>query len=221
MFKRYDYISITAIVAMFITALVVWQRVPDSLPVHWNAAGEIDRYGSKFEGLLLMPIIAIGTYLLILFLPKIDPKRKDQDPMLLSFLALISILPLVAIYFTTVAIALGYDIPLTRVMTFAMGVMFLLLGNIMPKVQSNWFIGIRVPWTLESEHSWFMTHRLAGWVMSIGGLLTIASSFVLATQWLMIPIIALVVVTLLLIPYSYIAWKNDPNRNAARASQNT
>ncbi len=221
MLKRYDYITIAVIIAMFVTTLLVWQRVPDSLPVHWNAAGEIDRYGSKVEGLLLLPMIAIGMYLLILFLPKIDPKRKDQDPMLLSFFALISTLPLVVIYFTTVAIALGYDIALPRVLTFTIGVMFLLLGNIMPKVQSNWFIGIKTPWTLESEHSWFMTHRLAGWMMSIGGLLAMVSSFVFPIQWLMIPIIALVVVTLLLIPYSYIAWKNDPNRNGARASQNT
>lgn len=217
MLKRYDYVSLIAILAMFITALIVWQRVPGSLPVHWNAAGEIDRYGNKFEGLLLMPLVALGSYLLIIFLPKIDARRKEQDPMLLSFIALIMTLLLVCIYFTTIAIIFGYDIELPRVVTLAMGVLFILLGNIMPKVQSNWFIGVRTMWTLESEHSWFMTHRLAGWIMSIGGLILVITSFFLKTQWLVALIIVLVVGTLLLIPYSYFMWKQD----RARASQNT
>jgi len=217
MLRRYDYITIAAIIAMFITALVVWNRLPDELPVHWNAAGEVDRYGGKFEGLLLMPLMALGTYLLILFLPKIDARRKNQDPMLLSFIALITTLLLVVIYFTTVAIAFGYDIPLPRVLSFAMGILFLLMGNVMPKVQSNWFIGVRTMWTLESEHSWFMTHRLAGWVFSVGGIVLLLTSFFLPMRGLYIPIIVLVVATLLLIPYSYFVWRGDK----ARASQNT
>lgn len=217
MLKRYDYLSIAAIIAMFITALIVWQHVPDSLPVHWNAAGEVDRYGGKFEGLLLLPLMAIGTYLLVYFLPKIDPKRKDQDPMLLSFIRLITTLLLTVIYFATVAIALEYDIAIPRVMTFAIGIMFLLFGNIMPKVQSNWFIGIRTPWTLQSEHSWFMTHRLGGWGMTIGGLVLVLTSLLLPLSWQFIPVIGFVIATLLLLPYSYFAWRQDK----ARAPQST
>jgi len=84
----------------------------------------------------------------------------------------------------------------------------------MPKVQSNWFVGVRTPWTLQSEHSWFMTHRLAGWMMSIGGLLLVISSFLLKPQWLAGIIIAVALSTLLLIPYSYIMWKQDKARSS-------
>jgi len=130
---------------------------------------------------------------------------------------LITTLILVVIFFATIAIALGYNISIPRAISFAIGLQFLLWGNVMPKVQSNWFIGIKTPWTLESEHSWFLTHRLGGWVMTVGGLILLLTSFFLPVQWLMISIIVFVIATLLLIPYSYFVWRGD----AARASQNT
>ena len=215
MIKRYDYVSLVAIAAMFLTALVVWNRVPNELPIHWNLAGEIDRYGNKYQGLLLLPLLALGSYLLTLFLPKIDPKRKELDnPMLLSFIRLIIISILVVMYFAIVATALGYTVSIPQICSLSIGLVFIFLGNVMPKVQSNWFVGVRTPWTLQSEHSWFMTHRLAGWIMTIGGLLLVISSFFLKPQWLAGIIIAVALSTLLLIPYSYIMWKQDKARSS-------
>ena len=215
MIKRYDYVSLVAIAAMFLTALVVWNQVPNELPIHWNVAGEIDRYGNKYQGLLLLPLLALGSYLLTLFLPKIDPKRKELDnPMLLSFIRLIIISILVVMYFAIVSTALGYTVSIPQICSLSIGLVFIFFGNVMPKVQSNWFVGVRTPWTLQSEHSWFMTHRLAGWMMTIGGLLLVISSFLLKPQWLAGIIIAVALSTLLLIPYSYIMWKQDKARSS-------
>jgi len=215
MIKRYDYVSLVAIAAMFLTALVVWNRVPNELPIHWNLAGEIDRYGNKFEGLLLFPLIVLGGYLLILFLPKIDPKRKELgNPILLSFIRLIIVSTLVVMYFAMIANALGYEVSIPKIISLSMGLLFILMGNVMPKVQSNWFLGIRTPWTLQSEHSWFMTHRLAGWIMTTGGLLLVVSSFFMKPQWLGGLVLALVMSTLLLIPYSYLMWKQSKDSSS-------
>lgn len=208
MIKRYDFLSLVAIAAMFVIALVVWNRVPNEIPVHWNLAGEVNRYGNKFQGLLLLPLVALGGYLLTLFLPKIDPRRKELDnPTLLSFIRLIIVSVLGVVYFSMIASALGYEVSIPRVGSISVGLLFILMGNVMPKVQSNWFVGIRTPWALQSEHSWFMTHRLAGWIMTTGGLLLLVSSFFLKPQWLGGIILTLAMSTLLLIPYSYIMWK--------------
>ncbi|HEX3722855.1 MAG TPA: DUF1648 domain-containing protein, partial [Nitrolancea sp.] len=65
------------IAAMFIAAIAIWPTVPSRIPVHWNASGNVDGYGGKVEGLLLLPAIALGIYLLLLFIPRIDPGRAN------------------------------------------------------------------------------------------------------------------------------------------------
>ncbi|MGE5199863.1 MAG: DUF1648 domain-containing protein, partial [Rhodospirillaceae bacterium] len=72
---RIELAMLALIACMFAAALVVWPSAPSEIPVHWNAAGQVDRYGGKFEGLLLLPLMALGIYLLLRFLPNIDPGR--------------------------------------------------------------------------------------------------------------------------------------------------
>ena len=74
---RIEGAQIAILVAMFALAIVTWPTAPEQIPVHWNAAGEVDRYGGKFEGLLLLPLMATGPYLLLRFLPRIDPGRAN------------------------------------------------------------------------------------------------------------------------------------------------
>ena len=77
--RIWEIVQLGIIAAMFIAAAVRWGSVPDRIPTHWNAAGQVDGYGGKFSGLLLMPIITAGLYLLLKYIPRIDPARRNYE----------------------------------------------------------------------------------------------------------------------------------------------
>ena len=205
------------VIGMFVAAVVLWPIAPERIPVHWNIQGEIDRYGGRFEGLLALPLIAAGVYSLFLVLPKFDPCRRNY----LSFanayfvirLAILSMM--VLIYACILLTAFGHHINMGEIVSMAVGMMFIIVGNVMGKIRPNWFVGVRTPWTLSSRRSWNKTHRLAGWLFVAMGFVTIAYGFA-QTLWMAV-VAAIVVVGSLswTVIYSYLVWRTDPERLAA------
>lgn len=103
---------------------------------------------------------------------------------------------------------------MTTVVGLAMGVLFIVLGNIMGKIRPNWFIGVRTPWTLSSKLSWTKTHRLSGWLFIFMGLLAIAWG-ILQTRWFLVSMIAIdVVCAIWMMVYSYLVYAKDPARQS-------
>jgi uncharacterized membrane protein len=204
------------IAAMFVAAVIVWPTVSGPIPVHWDAHGNVDGYGSKFEGLLLLPLIALGIYVLLLFLPRIDPGRANyvqfSGPYLVVRYAVL--LLLVGLYGITLLAIKGYEFNMTRLVLGAIGILFIVLGNVLGKVRPNWFVGVRTPWTLSSKRSWVRTHRLAGWLFTLAGLIFLALiAFNVGDQlpWIILGISALL--TFVLLAYSYVEWRNDPEKS--------
>ncbi len=120
------------IAVSLITGGLAYSRLPDKVPIHWNAAGQVDGWGSPFQGAFLMPLIMTGIFLLLLFLPYLDPKRRNYPAMSKAYSAivLVLILLLTAIHLGTIGGALGY-ISLDKVPTFIMlgvGVLFVIMG---------------------------------------------------------------------------------------------
>jgi uncharacterized membrane protein len=202
------------IATMFVAAAVAWWHAPDRMPVHWNAAGQVDRWGGKFQGLLLMPLVATGMYLLTVILPMFDPGRGNYGNFFKAYYAIrISILVcLAAIYAVMLLTAFGHQVNVTMVMMLTVGLLLVVIGNYLSKIRPNWFVGVRTPWTLSSKLSWDKTHRLAGWLFMFMGLLFVGAAFV-ANGW---TIVALLVIDALclawIIVYSYLAYRNDPHR---------
>lgn len=136
------------IAAMFAAAAWAWSRVPDQIPVHWNAAGQVDGYGSRFMGRLLIPLITLGMHLLFMVLHAIDPCRTSYDGFarvyaifrgaILAFMG--------AVYAATTLVALGHRVEVARVITVALGLLFVVLGSFLGEVRPNWFVGVRTPW---------------------------------------------------------------------------
>ena len=184
------------------------------VPVHWNINGQVDQYGSKWEGLLLMPILAAGVYVLMLILPRLDPGRANYDRFEGTYrtirFAILAFLTLS--HAAIIATALGCTFDVTRMTFLAIGVLLLVLGNVMGKIRPNWFCGIRTPWTLSSKLSWTRTHRAGGRLFVLLGLLTIATTF-LPPPWNVALFLGpLVMATLWLVIYSYLIWRRDPDR---------
>jgi uncharacterized membrane protein len=201
--------------AMFVAAAVSWSGAPDSIPVHWNAAGQVDRYGGKFEGLLLLPLLSLGIYLLLRFLPLVDPRRANyrQFGGTYAVLRLAVIVLMAAIYGLTLLWVRGVPVDISLAVPVLVGALFVLLGLLLPRVRPNWFVGIRTPWTLTSTRSWNATHRLGGYLFVAMGLALLLVGLA-RTSWAFTVMMVFVVGgSLALVAYSYLVWRDDPDRS--------
>lgn len=206
--------QLTLILAMLVLAAASWSSAPGKIPVHWDLSGQPDRYGGKFEGLLLLPLVALGVYLLLLLLPRVDPRRANYALFKGAYLAIrVTILVFLALIYGFVLLWIGgIQLAVSAVMPILVGLLLIVTGILMNKIQPNWFVGIRTPWTLSSELSWRKTHRLGGWVFTLMGLVFVASGLVGSTAAFMVALIFLIGGVLFLAIYSYLAWRADPER---------
>jgi uncharacterized membrane protein len=211
---RSELPQLAVIAAMFIAAAWAWGKLPDRLPTHWNLHGQVDGYGGKFAGLLLMPMVAGGMYLLILVLPLIDPGKKNYANFAGTFnvIRLALLLFFAGMFVVMLLIDFGNHVDMTTYICLATGLLFIVLGNFMSKLRPNWFVGVRTPWTLSSKLSWNKTHRLAGWLfVAMGVLLAIAG--IVSTGWFFIAILTFDVTCLAwIMVYSYLVYRDDPDR---------
>lgn len=208
---RYDIIAIILIAIPFIYLATIWGELPDSVPIHWNIEGEIDDYGSK--GILIAIPFALPmlTYLIFLFTPVIDPKKrldadnKKYQSLKLLLTGVMSAMALYILYASKTAESFG-----SATITIIFGVLFIILGNYIKTLKPNYFIGIRTPWTLESEDVWRKTHKSASLLWFIGGLLIIALSFLLPIEINFIVFIGItIIITLAPIVHSYLIYKGE------------
>ena len=201
--------SLFLILVSFAYLIYIWNDLPEEVPIHWNAKGEIDQYGSK-ETLIMLPLLLpFLTYLIFVLVPFIDPKKKvhkmgKKYDQLKNVLVMFStILCVFILYLTKNESAADLSFLLA-----AIGFLYAASGNYFKTLQPNYFIGVRTPWTLESEVVWRKTHYLSGIIWFIGGILLVISGFLLPDDML---ISMLVVVTIILIAvpviYSFITFK--------------
>lgn len=184
----------------------IWNELPDKVPVHWNLKGEIDRYGDKSELLLIPFLLPLLVYLIFLIIPYIDPKNKIQQ----MGSKYQTIKALVTVFMSALALFILYAAKtqsLTNPNDFVLliGILYLILGNYLKTIKANYFIGIRTPWTLENEIVWSDTHKMAGVMWFIGGLIIVTSSLFLARKPNFALFIAItLIITVIPVIYSYI-----------------
>lgn len=202
------------IAAMFVASTLAWGDVTGPVPVHWNIRGEVDGYGSRMEALLLVPAIALGMYLLLLLLPRIDPARANYasftGPYALMRAALTA--SMAGMHALVLATALGYAVDAGRWIPVGVGALLVVLGNILGKVRPNYFVGIRTPWTLSSARSWEKTHRAGGRLFVAVGI-ALATAAIIGAPRLLVGVMILGGGALLwLVYYSWAEWRADPAR---------
>lgn len=199
---------------MFLAAAIVWNQVPDRMPTHWNASGEVDGYGNRFVGLLLLPLTTLGLYVLLLVVPYLDPGKTNYEGFrsVYRLIRLTFMVYMTLIYAATLRSALGYPVDMARVISFLMGGMLVILGNSLGKIRPNWFVGVRTPWTLSSKLSWSKSHRLAGWLFVGAGLATCFSGVFWPKAGVFVLLGTLLPSSLAVVIYSYFVWRSDPER---------
>lgn len=157
--------------------LILWNRLPDTVAVHWGADGQADSWAGKAYAVFGLPCLLAAIHLFAVLFTLNDPRRKNinKKPLMLVFW-LIPMLSLVTngiVYLT----AMGADIDVFVICFVLIGIVFIVFGNYMPKLQQNYTVGIKMPWTLNSTENWNRTHRLGGRLFIVGGILMILGGF--------------------------------------------
>ena len=159
--------------------LAFYSQLPAQVPVHWNGAGEIDRYGPR-SWLLAFSVIMAFVLFVWTLLPKISPAEFSVEPFAATYwqIGLMIICLLGYIQCVVVWGAYSPSMQMNRALFGGIAIMLGLLGNVMGKVRRNFWIGIRTPWTLASERVWYSTHRFAAKTMVVGALLSLAAIWI-------------------------------------------
>ena len=204
--KNWKTLLITSLVILLpiVAGLILWDQLPDKIPMHWGPSGEVDGWGSKPFFVFGIPALMLVFQWLMVLGTQADTKKKNHAPQMVSLV--LWIVPVLQIMLTTITYmtALGHPVRVEIVIPVFMGILLAIVGNYMPKCKQNYTIGIKIPWTLDSEENWNKTHRMAGWTWTIGGVLIAAIAF-LGNWW--IPFVILMIMTTIPIVYSYLLYR--------------
>ena len=203
-------LPIIAIVLIpFIYLAFLWKTLPEKVPTHWNSSGEIDRWGDKYSLIGLLFLLPVLTYLLLLIIPKIDPKKRidlmggKYYQIKFILVLIMSLLSMFIMHLTK-----NESISNPNLIYALIGILIVVMGNYFKVIQPNYFLGIRTPWTLENKEVWKATHTFASKLWFIGGLVIVLGGLILENDSFSVAFITLVIL-LAVVPmvYSYIKFK--------------
>lgn len=210
---RSMYLMYVLVAAMFISGFLALPFMPNPAPIHWNIVGEPDGYGSPLFAVLLAPFIALLMVILMPLLPKFDPRRENYVEFDRSYRLIMQVLVIffALVHVLVIGAALGWPISVPRTMMVGMGIMFGIIGNELGRIQPNYFVGIKTPWTLADPENWRRTHRVGGRMMAGAGMLMVVLGlFASEAIGFSIGISAILIASFGSMAYSYWLWKQHP-----------
>ena len=169
----------------------------------------MDGYAGKEMAVFFMPIFLLAIHLLCVFATKLDKANHDQNEKVFSLIYYINPVISLAVHGFVFAVALGYDVEVMSIMFIILGIVFIVVGNYMPKAKQNHTIGIKIPWTLRSEANWNATHRLAGRLWFASGFVVLAAAFLHNGIGMWVLLGLSLVVTVVPTLYSYLFYKKE------------
>ena len=205
--KNWKILLMTSVITLLpvLAGLIFWDSLPDRMPTHWNSAGEIDGWSSKAFTVFGLPLILAAVQWICLLATSVDPKKENHSEKVLHLI--FWIVPALSVLLNTVtyAAALGKEIRMNLIMPVFIGFLIAVIGNYLPKCRHNYTIGIKVPWTLNSEENWNRTHRFAGRIWLICGIAMMLAGF-FEIIWILIVLMLLMV--LIPVIYSYVLYRS-------------
>lgn len=184
-YKKTLILTAILILLPMLIGFIFWDKLPDQLATHFGSNGEPDGWSSKTFAVIGLPVLLVAVHLACFFITFADPKKQHIDPKL--FKLILWLCPVISWFGcgTTYAHALDMEFNITNIGTILVGVLFIIIGNYLPKARQNYTVGIKLPWTLHDEENWNRTHRLAGKLWMVCGLLfVIVSFFGLGISWI-------------------------------------
>lgn len=218
---------VSAISIVLMSGISIWasgQLPADNIPVHWNAEGQPDRFTDRREALLvlwMMPASALLGAAVFLILPQIEPMRDNLFKSRKAYNAvwIATMILLLGVHAGVSYLMLQNQVEdmqsreFVRFVIAGTGILFIVMGNYLPKTRQNWFLGIRTPWTLSSEYTWEKTHRLGGRLFLLVGFICLISAFVVDGIGLVFIVSGSAASSALIcVIYSFFIYRNAPDK---------
>lgn len=205
-FKKESVISVIISILLFaIVNLLFYKKMPETLPTHWGFNNKIDGYSSKFTALITTPLLLIFLNIFSCFMLDNDPKNKDKNNFVITIGKATIPLVMLITFVISVFYGLGKEINVMVIISIFVGFLLILIGNYLPKTKRNYTVGIKLPWTLNSDENWNKTHRLAGYFFILGGIFFLFTPFI-GNEYLVF--LTFMIIGIIPAIYSFYLYKN-------------
>ena len=214
-------LSLVLVALMLVFSAVMWVNLPAdaTLPMSVDIHGNPGDYTGKLPAALSLPAVVLGITILMIVRAVIEPRRRHlvQSRKPYSILWLGAVVLLTAVHVNGMLLALGHGMDMLRLVGGMVGLILIVGGNYMGKIRSAFFVGISTPWTLSSDQVWDKTHRLAGlFYVGVGLVTLVLAATDLKALALGVGVAGAIASTVILVVYSYFAWRGEQNVNASR-----
>ncbi len=206
-----EVLMIALILAPLAYITLIWNELPTEIATHYNMSGNPDGWMRKETATLFLGLLSVFLYLALRFLPKIDPKGQLQTANFLKLRVLVTffISAINGLVFYMAAHQANTN-KLTSSLLILTALLIAGLGNYMTTIKPNYFVGIRTPWTLQSDTVWRKTHQMGGRWMVAGGLLSAVMVFVVPMPYTVGVVVGIMLLsTLIPVVYSYIYFRQE------------
>ncbi|EEU12383.1 MULTISPECIES: SdpI family protein [Anaerococcus] len=205
-FKKESVISVIISILLFaLVNLLFYKKMPETLPTHWGFNNKIDGYSSKFTTLITTPLLLIFLNIFSCFMLDNDPKNKDKNNFVITIGKATIPLVMLITFVISVFYGLGKKINVMVIISIFVGFLLILIGNYLPKTKRNYTVGIKLPWTLNSDENWNKTHRLAGYFFILGGIFFLLTPFI-GNEYLIF--LTFMIIGIIPAIYSFYLYKN-------------
>ncbi|MDD7766208.1 MULTISPECIES: SdpI family protein [Anaerococcus] len=205
-FKKESVISVIISILLFaLVNLLFYKKMPETLPTHWGFNNKIDGYSSKFTTLITTPLLLIFLNIFSCFMLDNDPKNKDKNNFVITIGKATIPLVMLITFVISVFYGLGKKINVMVIISIFVGFLLILIGNYLPKTKRNYTVGIKLPWTLNSDENWNKTHRLAGYFFILGGIFFLFTPFI-GNEYLVF--LTFIIIGIIPAIYSFYLYKN-------------
>ncbi len=199
---------LTTIVCLLpiVAGVILYPQLPDQIATHWGFDNEPDGWSGKAFAVFGLPGMMAALNLILPLALAADPKNQNMSPVLLKIC--LWTMPVVSVLCSamTLMYALGYEVNIVQFVPALIGVLFIVIGNYLPKTKQSYTMGIKLPWTLNSEENWNRTHRLGGFLWVLGGVAFIVLSIF---KWWNLYVFFAILFVMVIVPsvYSYLLYR--------------
>ena len=211
--RKLQLLAAGIVLLSFITAFYFQPSLPSRVAIHWDLQGNANGYSGSAFAAYFMPVLSLAMLLLFMFLPTIDPLKKNYAAFRNEYDGLMALLIgfLYYVYVFTIAVNIGYQIVVAQYLAPAFAVLFFYLGMVLAKAKQNWFVGIRTPWTLSSESVWNKTHAIVSKLFKTAGVVALIGIF-LPKIGLILAVAVVLAAAVFAIVYSYLEFEKEKKR---------
>ena len=189
--------------------LIVYDRLPEHMVQQWGFDGTANWTMPRQWAIFALPLFLALVHLIVVFFASADPKLDKKSAAVRHLV--FWIVPVTSVFANLLVLFanLGADFNVGTVVLVFLGLLFVILGNYLPKVRQNYVVGFRLPWTLHDADNWNKTHRLSGKLLILGGVLFLLGAVLPLSEAAFFILLATAIAITLIIPtvYSFVLYK--------------